>query len=42
LIASSDRARYELGWKPERSDLAVIVADAWEFARTIATSREKH
>jgi UDP-glucose 4-epimerase len=33
LIASSDRARYELGWKPERSELAVIVADAWSFAR---------
>jgi UDP-glucose 4-epimerase len=32
LIASSDRARSELGWKPERSDLAVIVADAWKFA----------
>jgi UDP-glucose 4-epimerase len=33
LIASSDRAHRELGWKPERADLAVIVADAWEFAR---------
>jgi UDP-glucose 4-epimerase len=33
LIASSDRAHCELGWKPERADLAVIVADAWEFAR---------
>jgi UDP-glucose 4-epimerase len=32
LIASSDRAHCELGWKPERADLAVIVADAWEFA----------
>lgn len=33
LIASSDRARIELGWKPERAELATIVADAWEFAR---------
>lgn len=33
LIASSDRARAELGWKPERAELDVIVADAWEFAR---------
>jgi UDP-glucose 4-epimerase len=33
LIASSDRAHCELSWKPERADLAVIVADAWEFAR---------
>ncbi|MBV8540486.1 MAG: UDP-glucose 4-epimerase GalE [Pseudonocardiales bacterium] len=32
LIASSDRAHRELGWKPERADLAVIVADAWKFA----------
>ncbi|MEO7194456.1 MAG: UDP-glucose 4-epimerase GalE [Pseudonocardiaceae bacterium] len=32
LIASSDRAHRELGWKPERADLAVIVADAWRFA----------
>ncbi|HET9255218.1 MAG TPA: UDP-glucose 4-epimerase GalE [Pseudonocardiaceae bacterium] len=31
LIASSDRARAQLGWKPERSDLAMIVADAWRF-----------
>jgi UDP-glucose 4-epimerase len=33
LIAASDRAHCELGWKPQRADLAVIVADAWEFAR---------
>jgi UDP-glucose 4-epimerase len=33
LIAASDRAHCELGWKPQRNDLAVIVADAWEFAR---------
>jgi UDP-glucose 4-epimerase len=34
LVASSDRARAELGWKPERPNLETIVADAWEFART--------
>lgn len=33
LIASSERAHRELDWKPERADLAVIIADAWEFAR---------
>ncbi|HEY2763663.1 MAG TPA: UDP-glucose 4-epimerase GalE [Pseudonocardiaceae bacterium] len=33
LIASSDRARIELGWKPERAELSAIVADAWESAR---------
>lgn len=33
LIASSDRARAELGWKQERCDLGVIIADAWQFAQ---------
>jgi UDP-glucose 4-epimerase len=33
LIASSDRARNELGWKPERAEISEIVADAWQFAR---------
>jgi UDP-glucose 4-epimerase len=32
LIASSELARTELGWKPERAELAAIVADAWDFA----------
>ena len=31
LVASSDRARSELGWKPERAELAGIVTDAWRF-----------
>ncbi|MPY82247.1 MAG: UDP-glucose 4-epimerase GalE [Actinophytocola sp.] len=33
LVASSDRAKAELGWKPERAELSGIVADAWEFAQ---------
>ncbi|OLT29405.1 UDP-glucose 4-epimerase GalE [Nocardiopsis sp. CNR-923] len=33
LVASSERAARVLGWRPERSDLHTIVADAWEFAR---------
>lgn len=33
LIASSERARADLGWKPERAELSAIVSDAWEFAR---------
>ncbi|MQA14369.1 MAG: UDP-glucose 4-epimerase GalE [Pseudonocardiaceae bacterium] len=33
LIASSERARTDLGWKPERAELRTIVADAWDFAR---------
>ena len=31
LVASSDRARAELGWDPRRTDLRTIVADAWRF-----------
>ena len=34
LVAASDRAREELGWKPERTDLAGIVGDAWAFTRS--------
>ena len=32
LIASNDRIRAELGWRPARS-LTDMVADAWAFAR---------
>ncbi|MBD8505383.1 UDP-glucose 4-epimerase GalE [Hoyosella sp. G463] len=35
LIASSARAMSELGWKPQRTDLDTIVADAWEFTRQL-------
>ena len=31
LIASSERAQKELGWKPRRPNLDDIVADAWSF-----------
>jgi UDP-glucose 4-epimerase len=34
LIASSDGARAGLGWRPERTDLATIVGDAWRFTRS--------
>ncbi|MEU6646800.1 UDP-glucose 4-epimerase GalE [Saccharomonospora sp. NPDC046836] len=33
LVASSERARTALGWKPERTDLVGIVADAWQFTQ---------
>ncbi|HJQ48638.1 MAG TPA: UDP-glucose 4-epimerase GalE [Amycolatopsis sp.] len=33
LVAASDRAREELGWKPERHDLHGIVSDAWRFTQ---------
>lgn len=31
LIASSDRAITELGWRPKHNDLDEIVADAWQY-----------
>jgi UDP-glucose 4-epimerase len=38
LVASSDRARSELGWSPSRTDLAGIVGDAWKFTRSRSES----
>jgi UDP-glucose 4-epimerase len=34
LVASSERARAELGWLPSKPDLPDIVADAWAFLRS--------
>jgi UDP-glucose 4-epimerase len=34
LVASSDKIKGELGWKPLRTDLHTIVADAWAGCRT--------
>ena len=31
LVADANKARETLGWAPERSDLATIVADAWRW-----------
>ena len=31
LVASADKARRMLGWQPQRSDIATIVADAWRW-----------
>ncbi|HVV19796.1 MAG TPA: UDP-glucose 4-epimerase GalE [Pseudonocardiaceae bacterium] len=36
LIASSERAKDELGWHPTRTDLATIVGDAWTFTTSRA------
>jgi UDP-glucose 4-epimerase len=33
LVASSDKARAELGWTPGRPELTEIISDAWEFYR---------
>ncbi|WP_067547655.1 UDP-glucose 4-epimerase GalE [Nocardia crassostreae] len=35
LVASSDRAVAELGWRPEHTDLDEIVSDAWDFLRSL-------
>ncbi len=32
LVASADRARSELGWRPERQDLETIIEDAWKWS----------
>ncbi|MGH3424840.1 MAG: UDP-glucose 4-epimerase GalE [Nocardioidaceae bacterium] len=37
LVASSERVRAELGWKPEKPSLTRMVSDAWDFA-----SRDAH
>ncbi len=34
LVASSKRAKAELGWQPSRGDLHTIIADAWAFLRS--------
>jgi UDP-glucose 4-epimerase len=34
LIASSERIRAELGWKPQHENLRDIIASAWEWHKT--------
>ena len=31
LIASSDKAKELLGWKPKYADLSIIIQTAWEW-----------
>jgi UDP-glucose 4-epimerase len=40
LVASSDKARRELGWEPKRDNLHTIIGDAWNWrkARAIRVS----
>lgn len=40
LVASARTAADRLGWRPTRADLAGIIADAWEFARRTARTKE--
>lgn len=35
LIASSAKAKAELGWQPTRTELRAVVEDAWEFLRAL-------
>lgn len=37
LVASSERAATELGWRPEHNDLDEIVSDAWDFLRSLGS-----
>ena len=37
LVASSEKARTELGWTPQKPNLHEIVADAWNFHRTFCS-----
>ena len=39
LRADSSRLREELGWRPERSELRTIVADAWDGLDGVARRR---
>jgi UDP-glucose 4-epimerase len=38
LVASSERAKRELGWQPAKPALAEMVADAWAFRRGSSSS----
>ncbi len=33
LVASSDKIRAEIGWIPEKLELADMISDAWEWMR---------
>jgi UDP-glucose 4-epimerase len=35
LVASSDKAKRELGWQPKFADLDSIIASAWEWHKTL-------
>lgn len=37
LVASSDKARRELGWKPSRESLNVMIESAWKWKRAQST-----
>ena len=39
LVASAERAKQRLGWKPSRADLTGIVRDAWEFTQNLENEK---
>jgi len=41
LIASSDKIKQELGWKPEFQDLAIIIESAWKWMQSRAAEQFK-
>jgi len=38
LVASSEKIKKEMGWVPEKQDLEIIVASAWEWMRKKAVA----
>jgi UDP-glucose 4-epimerase len=40
LVASSDRIRAELGWKPEKPELEAMISDAWEWMQAYPNGYE--
>ena len=35
LVASSEKAKRELGWRPQHTDITEIVSDAWDFTQQL-------
>jgi len=42
LVASSERAEKELGWRAEHSDIETIVASAWRYYESRRAARDAH
>jgi len=40
LVASSDRIRTELGWKPEKPELEAMISDAWDWMQAFPNGYE--
>jgi UDP-glucose 4-epimerase len=38
-VASAERAKERLGWKPSRADLRGILRDAWEFTQNLENEK---